>query len=280
MRVVRARGPWQAEDCSRAYRQRAESARNLAIRRHSGVWYLLRRTLVGLVVAMCTLALVYAAACSSRSSEDTPFMAKSDAAMARMMAAMRIKPSGDVDTDFVAMMVPHHQGAIDMAEAELSYGHNARLRGLAQEIIVTQQEEIAEMHLALVSAAASPSAGPQDTPFIAKSDAALARMMTGMQIKPANDVDRDFVAMMVPHHQGAIDMAYQELSYGRSEPLRGLAQEIIATQEEQIAVMRRALDEPLTPTVPSFNQSSLSSMLQLSYPWTLLHSAYAVGGHV
>src|SRR5258706_1646030 len=108
----------------------------------------------------------------------------------------------------------------------------------------------------------------------------MARMMTGMRITPAGDVDRDFVTMMVPHHQGAIDMAEAQLSYGHNEPLRGLAQEIIATQEEQIAVMRRALDEPLTPTVPSFNQSSLSSMLQLSYPWTLLHSAYAAGGHV
>ncbi len=148
MRGVRARGPQQAEDCSRACEQRAESARNLAIRRHSGVWHLLRRTLVGLVVAMCALALVYATACSSRSSEDTPFMAKSDAALAQMMAAMRIKPTDDVDRDFVTMMVPHHQGAIDMAEAELSYGHNEPLRGLAQEIIATQEEQIAVMQRA------------------------------------------------------------------------------------------------------------------------------------
>src|SRR5258708_9765462 len=240
MRGVRARGPQQAEDCSRACEQRAESARNLAIRRHSGVWHLLRRTLVGLVVAMCALALVYATACSSRSSEDTPFMAKSDAALAQMMAAMRNKPSGDADTAFVAMMVPHHQGAIDMAEAELSYGRNARLRGLAQEIIVTQQEEIAEMRLALVSAAASPSAGPDDTAFVAKSNTAMARMMATIRIKPTDDVDRDFVTMLVPHHPRAIDMAEAELPYGRNEPLRGLAQEIIATQEEHIAVMRRA----------------------------------------
>jgi uncharacterized protein (DUF305 family) len=234
--------------------------------------------LFGPGLALFAIALVNAAACSS--PRDTPFMAKSHAAMARMMAAMRIVPSHDVDRDFVALMVPHHQGAIAMAAAELSYGHNARLRGLAQEIIVTQQEEIAEMRLALVSAAASPSAGPDDTAFVAKSNAAMARMMAAMQIKPSGDADRDFVAMMVPHHQGAIAMAEAELRYGRNEPLRGLAQEIIATQEEQIAVMRRALDEPLTPTVPSFNQSSLSSMLQLSYPWTLLHSAYAAGGHV
>jgi uncharacterized protein (DUF305 family) len=205
-------------------------------------------------LATCALALVTTAACSSNNPEDTSFMTRSDAAMTQMMTAMRITPSGDVDSDFVAMMVPHHQGAVAMAQAELRYGHNKRLRSLAQEIIVTQQEEIAELQLALVGAAASPSTGPDDAALVARCDAAMTRMMAAMRIKPTNDVDRDFVAMMVPHHQGAIDMAYEELSYGRSEPLRGLAQEIIATQEEQIAVMRSALDEPLTPSVRSFHQ--------------------------
>ena len=244
MRVVRARG------------QRAESARTLAIRHHSGLWYRLRRTLLGLL-AIFAAALVNATACSSSSSEDTAFMAKSHAAMARMMAAMQITPFNDVDRDFVAMMVPHHQGAIDMAQAELSYGHNARLRRLAQEIIVTQQEEIVEMRLALASVAASPSTGstgPEDVAFVAKSHAAMTRMMAAMRIMPASDADRDFVAMMVPHHLGAIDMAQAELSYGHNEPLRGLAQEIIATQEEQIVVMRRIENAPLAPVVPSFHQ--------------------------
>src|SRR5262249_47993587 len=72
-----------------------------------------------------------------------------DAAMDRMMAAMAIAPSGDIDRDFVQMMVPHHQGAIDMAQALLRFGHNEQLRRLAQEIIVTQQQEIAAMRLAL-----------------------------------------------------------------------------------------------------------------------------------
>src|SRR6185436_21098525 len=68
---------------------------------------------------------------------------------ARMMAVMSVEPSGDVDTDFVAMMVPHHQGAIDMAQAQLRYGRNEQLRRIAQEIIVTQQQEIAAMRLAI-----------------------------------------------------------------------------------------------------------------------------------
>jgi uncharacterized protein (DUF305 family) len=82
-------------------------------------------------------------------SSETPFLSENDAAMAKMMADMTVKPTGDVDRDFVEMMVPHHQGAVDMAQAELRYGHNEQLRRLAQEIVVTQQQEIAVMRLAL-----------------------------------------------------------------------------------------------------------------------------------
>ena len=97
------------------------------------------------------LALTLAAGTASlaQTIDEGPFLAENDAAMAKMMAAMDIKPSGDVDADFVAMMVPHHQGAIDMAQAQLRYGRNEQLRRLAQEIIVTQQQEIAAMRLAL-----------------------------------------------------------------------------------------------------------------------------------
>ena len=70
-------------------------------------------------------------------------------AMKKMMNEMAVRPTGDVDVDFVAMMVPHHQGAIDMAVTVLRYGRNPQIRRLAQEIIVTQQQEIAAMRLAV-----------------------------------------------------------------------------------------------------------------------------------
>ena len=84
-----------------------------------------------------------------RLADEAPFLAENDAAMAKMMTDMAVKPTGDIDCDFVAMMVPHHQGAIDMALAVLRYGHNEQIKRLAQEIIVTQQQEIAAMRLAV-----------------------------------------------------------------------------------------------------------------------------------
>jgi uncharacterized protein (DUF305 family) len=81
--------------------------------------------------------------------EESRFLAENEASMARMMAGMDVKPTGDVDRDFVAMMIPHHQGAIDMATAMLRYGHNEQLKRIAQEIIVEQQQEIVAMRLAL-----------------------------------------------------------------------------------------------------------------------------------
>ena len=85
----------------------------------------------------------------SAPAAEAPYLAENVSAMTKMMIDMGIRPSGDVDTDFVAMMVPHHQGAIDMALAVLRHGHNPQIRRLAQEIIVTQQQEIAVMSLAV-----------------------------------------------------------------------------------------------------------------------------------
>jgi uncharacterized protein (DUF305 family) len=82
-----------------------------------------------------------------------------------------------------------------------------------------------------------------EAPFLAENQTTMHRMMSDMDIAPSGDVDRDFSAMMIPHHRGAIEMAQAELRYGRNETLRRLAQEIIIDQQQEIAVMRVALDQ-------------------------------------
>jgi uncharacterized protein (DUF305 family) len=84
------------------------------------------------------------------------FLAANKAAMSKMMVGMNVRPSGDVDRDFAAAMISHHQGAIEMAKAQLLYGRNEQLRRIAQEIIVTQKEEIAAMNLALAATTEAP----------------------------------------------------------------------------------------------------------------------------
>ncbi len=94
----------------------------------------------------------------------------------------------------------------------------------------------------------------EEASFLDENEAAMKKMMNEMTVKPSGDVDRDFVAMMVPHHQGAIDMALAVLRHGRNAQIRRLAQEIIVTQQEEIAAMRLAVGDPLPPSVPSPTQ--------------------------
>ncbi len=76
-------------------------------------------------------------------SQNAASQAMSDA-MNKMMSAMHMAPSGNVDMDFAMMMKPHHQGAIDMAKVELQYGTDPELKAMAQKIIDAQTAEIAE----------------------------------------------------------------------------------------------------------------------------------------
>ena len=215
---------------------------------------------------------VAGAACGSHAADaanaEDPFLALNETAMKKMMDGMAVTPTADADRDFVAMMVPHHQGAIDMAEAELLYGHDQKLLRIAQEIVVGQLQEIAAMRLA-IGEPASPTwvtnaakdgvavALPQNAPprsdgaFVSRSNSAIDKMMAEMAVSPTGNVDHDFVAMMVPHHQGAIDMARAELQYGQSPQLKTVAQEIIVGQIQEITLMRLALGEPLPQSVSS-----------------------------
>jgi uncharacterized protein (DUF305 family) len=217
-------------------------------------------------------------ASANQITSEAPFLKANDAAMAKMIKDMNVKPTGDIDHDFVAMMIPHHQGAIEMSEAELSWGHNQQLLRIAQEIVAEQLQEIAAMRAALGdkltpseaalvgnSASASGGSGSSaparadrrqrslatEKPFLAEDGAAMTKMMNDMAVKPTGDVDWDFVAMMVPHHQGAIDMAQAELRYGHDARLKLIAQEIVVDQIEQILLMRLAVREPLPPSVSS-----------------------------
>lgn len=150
-----------------------------------------------------------------------------------------------VDTDgaFAAGMIPHHQGAIAMAKAELKYGKDPEMRKLAQQIIDAQDPEILRMTKWL-------SANPEAAKTRAHSHADMSPMhkelMAGMtkmhddMMKGSMMADPDvaFAAGMIPHHIGAVDMAKVELKYGKDADMKALAQEIIDAQQPEIEQMR------------------------------------------
>lgn len=112
------------------------------------------------------------------------------------------------------------------------------------------------LHLAVpASQAATPAGDGNERAFMTENDVAMNRMMADMTVKPTGDVNRDFVEMMIPHHQGAIDMAKALLTHGDNEALRRIAQEIVITQQQEIVAMRLALGEPARPTATSTTPS-------------------------
>ena len=155
-------------------------------------------------------------------------------------AMMAAATKAHADVAFVEGMIPHHQGAIQMAQIELKYGKDAAMRKLAQDIIDTQQTEIEFMQNWLTTA--------QDKDAIdANSEHAKAylsdmsihdAMMTGVHHE---DADIAFAQGMIPHHQGAIQMAQIELKYGKDAAMRKLAQDIIDAQNPEIALMKQWL---------------------------------------
>jgi uncharacterized protein (DUF305 family) len=73
--------------------------------------------------------------------------------------------------------------------------------------------------------------------------AAMVKMSKDMEAAPmTGDPDKDFLAMMIPHHEGAVEMARLVLVHGRDPLVRRLAEEIIATQQAEIITMRQRLD--------------------------------------
>ena len=107
---------------------------------------------------------------------------------------------------------------------------------------------------------------PAEAPFLGGNALAMSTMMSRMAITPTGKTDADFVHMMVPHHQAAIDMAVLEIHYGKNPVLKRLAQEIIVDQQQEIAAMYLAIHEPLPASVPAPTWNVAPSPTNLAAP--------------
>ena len=158
-------------------------------------------------------------------------------ANAKMHKDMTITFSGNADVDFARGMLPHHQGAVDMAEIVLKHGRDASVKKLANEIIAAQKKEIAQMRTWLQkngTLAAGPDAAAAAKAFTEVN----AKMHKDMTMAFTGRADVDFMKGMIPHHEGAVDMAKVLLQFGKDPELRKLADDVIRTQNEEITMMR------------------------------------------
>lgn len=155
---------------------------------------------------------------------------------------MSVPYTGDPDVDFVAGMVPHHQGAVDMAQVELKYGKDEDLKDLARGIIVNQMTEISMMSSWLRGRQGFVLPDAAERPTTKGFIESMHKMHAGMDIQYTGDADIDFARGMIPHHQGAIDMAEVYKPYGKYQKFEDLATNIISTQAQEIRVMEKWLE--------------------------------------
>jgi len=155
--------------------------------------------------------------------------------MSNMMNKMNeMKMSENTDVDFVNMMIIHHEGAIDMATSEVASGIDENIKSMANNIIRDQQKEIATMQSWLEKNKDKKGTSGDNSKKLMKS----MKIMMNPDMKMAGDVDKDFVTMMILHHQGAIDMAGVEITNGTDPEIMKMAQEIIKKQELEIDQMK------------------------------------------
>jgi uncharacterized protein (DUF305 family) len=148
----------------------------------------------------------------------------------------------NADVGFVRGMIPHHQGAIEMAKVELKYGKDPEMRALAQKIIDTQQSEIQFMQQWLADNEASqPPVNNAAEIVRAYQNSDMKNHDVMMQGTMDPDPDVAFARGMIPHHQGAVDMTVVQKQYGKDATISRLAEQINAAQAPEIKQMQEWL---------------------------------------
>lgn len=144
-------------------------------------------------------------------------------------------PGNGADRAFVADMIPHHRSAVDMADVAAERSERPEIKQLAETIISTQNAEIEQMEgfdQRLQEAG------------VEKGDLGIPAHEMGMDmdasmLEQAEPFDREFIDMMIPHHQGAIRMVRAELEKGENPELEQLAEQMIDSQSREIDEMNK-----------------------------------------
>lgn len=152
----------------------------------------------------------------------------------------RVSPTGNNEADFATMMIEHHKGAVAMSNVELEKGTDSTLRQFARQVVTDQSKEISFMENILLKTSKEKSA--TSVQFHEAVQTSMTTMMAG-DTPVYNNVDKDFAAHMIPHHQSAVDMARAYLEFGKNKELTKLCENIISSQAKEIAWLKEWLQK-------------------------------------
>jgi uncharacterized protein (DUF305 family) len=168
----------------------------------------------------------------SNSSVDTSSMSGMSmmSIMQKNMDQMKAMPStGSPDNDFASMMKTHHMGAIEMVQLELAKGTDPQMKQMAQKMLDDQQKEVSELN----SFSSGHNAHGGGDAFHKEVMSQMNNMK--MDMDHSGSIDKQFAQMMIPHHQGAIDMSNAYLKSGaHEEKLKSMAKKMISDQQKEI----------------------------------------------
>jgi uncharacterized protein (DUF305 family) len=153
--------------------------------------------------------------------------------MARQMVMENGKYS---DERFIDAMVPHHQGAIAIAEVALENAEHEEIIQLSRDIISSQQAEIEEL-----KSIKKEEFGTSNVPMEMSQEQmrGMGMMMDPQELANREPFDRAFIDAMIPHHQSAIEMAQVALKKSENPQIRELAENIVSAQQQEIEQMTR-----------------------------------------
>ena len=205
-----------------------------------------------IIFIFTVLSFIFAVSCSSKTSSETNTHAnhhnmEGSDIISLMHAPMMEQPfekTANIDIDFLANMIPHHKGAILSSQKLLETTSNQTLINLANNIITSQEAEVAEFtDLIKELEAKNTSYEDIDTVSIGNDmENIMNKMMADMSsIEAAADNDIDFLKGMIPHHQGAVDVSKKILEYTKDEKIKEIANRIISAQEKEISDMNNLL---------------------------------------
>jgi uncharacterized protein (DUF305 family) len=172
-------------------------------------------------------------------SVQPPAMSKVDTSstMYKEYAAMR---GEDYDRAFIANMIVHHQGAVDMAELALTNAKHQELKDMANDIISAQEKEIADM-TSWQKEWGYPSTSADnmmDHSAMGMMDE-MSGMMSELEGKTGDEFDKAFIEQMILHHQSAIAMATPGTQNAEHQEIKDLTKAIVTAQSQEIQQMER-----------------------------------------